>query len=1103
MEHPTFPSEETLTAFIRNELDSAEEHRVVAHLATCTACYDVWLTARRLHAPERATSSRQQLSFTISLIAIAISALVSFAWKRLGEPASAIEILFADARHLSFRTVPLRLSADFDYRPLQIVTRAAESDDPPEARQQLSVAIARIKRLNDTAPTVENVHALGVSYLLAGYSEHAVQTLERANATTPDAAILSDLAAAYYAAGVEQRKGADIARSVDLSDAALAISPRNLPAQFNRALALEALENRPSALSAWQRYLQLDPSSEWATEAREHVRRLSAPPPSSRWASLEPQLRRLSDADLVELGSIARQFPLRCRQAVENDLLPRWARSRARGDGGDAARALAGVQAIGAALESAFGDPTVADMARTISTAITARSAKRLDLLMHGHLAYAQGRQTMERDTDRANAFFREAWQHLSEARSPMAYAAGMYAILQEYERRDFGAALRVAAAIKSDRNLMRYAPLAGQVFWVEGMVLLASGRPHESLQRYADSVRAFERTGEIDRAAAAHGMIAENLQALGDDDEAWNHRLRAIRVVLQFGDDRRQQVVFNEAAEASMQQGLLSAALEYQTASVTVAAGTSDDYMAAYSYLGRALILTGKGLAGQARGDIERARAHTAHIQDRSIRNTTAADVDMAEALLRRSESPAAAVPLFTRVLDYQRSGRYEFRAAQLLLARGRAHLQLGDDAAARADFSSAIAAVEAQRETVPDLRLRSAFFGRAEEAYDELIALLVRADEFSEAQRVFDRSCERTLTEVVGDGGRHPVLSAITGTPADGTAVVEIAVLRDEIVAWTIRRSATTVSRHPVASKRVKELVASYERALVSSSEAVEKIGSDLYDLLIRPLELNAASDKTVVFITDEVLRGVPMASLYDRFRKRYVVENFAVAIAPSAEVYWLCKKRVTRTRFRPGIVAVGNARTAALELGLPDLPHAERELRDVASQWRGQLLLNDQATPGAFLAAAGGTSIIHFAGHAIVNAQDRGRSALVLAPEGPDSSSALLYASRIADARLSAPLVVLSACTTNATPARAEGAVDVARAFLAAGVPAVVSSRWNISDDDARDFLTSFTRELARSQSPAEALRQTQLDILRRGDSARRAVRSWCAFDLIGAD
>jgi CHAT domain-containing protein len=517
-------------------------------------------------------------------------------------------------------------------------------------------------------------------------------------------------------------------------------------------------------------------------------------------------------------------------------------------------------------------------------------------------------------------------------------------------------------------------------------------------------------------------------------------------------------------------------------------------------------VILGRKGRVAAAKLDIGRAREAALRVADATLRRSTTSDVDMGEALLLQTKSPAEAIPLLTRVLDYQQSGRYEFRTAQLLLARGRSYVRLGDDDSARADFSNAIKAVESQRSQVVDLRLRSAFFGRAEEAYSELTALLVRSGEFDEARRVFDRSCERTLTEVVQKSiGPHSD-AAFTEAHAvpSGTALVHVAVLAGEVVGWTMRSSGTSISRQPVSSSELNALIASYEAAIGANSDAVQTIGSRLYDLLVRPLGLDASADETVIFVTDRTLRPVPMASLYDRSHNRYLIDDFAIATAPSAAVYWHCSARLARDRVRANVVAIGNAKAGALSLGLADLPEAERELREVASQSGGQLLLNESATPGRLLAAAAEPSIIHFAGHAVVNEQDAGRSALVLAPEGKGAPSALLNADRIARASLRARLIVLSACATNATtPRPAKGAVDVSRAFLAAGVPTVVTSRWEVADDSARDLLKRFAREMASGVvTPAEALRRSQLQMLHGGNSSQRAVRAWCAFEVVGA-
>jgi CHAT domain-containing protein len=1051
-------------------------------------------------------SPRKRGPIFVGGAAIAILvALVPIMCERAGgtRPEAATDGLVASLRDLPYRMVAPRLSQPFDYRPLQTMARWKRPNDAPSASQVL-VSVAEIERSVEGAPTSANLHVLGLSYLISGRVRKAVQLLQQARLTTTDHGIVNDLAAAYYVAGAQEATAADMARSLELSDLVLRETADDLPARFNRALALEALENRPAALIAWRQYLRLDSYSQWAGEAQQHVRRLSIPAHSSQWESLKPRLLRLDAAGRNEAGPIGERFPLRCRRAVENDFLPRWAYASTRLDEEEAGRLLAAVEAIGSALEKRFADPTIAEIARTISSATVARDERRLDALSRGYQAYADARKATGQDSAKASALFQKAQKNFHDAGSPSAYAAGMFAAAQEYERRNYGEALHLLAEMKAERELTRYAPLLGQILWMEGLVLLVSGRPYESLQRYREAVAAFERSGEAESVAAVDGLIAENLQALGDDDEAWKHRLRALPIILEYGDARRQQVALNEAAEAALQESRFAAALAYQASSVALTAGTTDHEMAAYAFLGHALILGRMSRFAPALADIERAREQAGRVIDVAIRQTTGADIDMAEALLRQQESPSVAVSLLTRVLNYQHSGGYQFRAAQLHLARGRTYARLGDHVNARQDFSHAIAAVESQRERVSDLRLRSTLFGRAEDAYIELTASLVRSGQFGEALRVFDRSCERTLTEIIR--GRLAAESITrTARPsralADGTALVEIAVLPDEIVAWTTRRSGVDVSRHPIASTRIEELVASYERAIQADSESETMIGSELYDVVIRPLRLRA-DDQAITFVVDRLLRPVPLASLYDRSRKRYLLEDFAIANAPSATAYWHCNELRRRVRTTTEVVAIGNTKVSSLPLGLPDLPDAERELTQIASQTHGRLLLNERATTSSFLAVAAEEVVVHFAGHALVDAQDRGRSAIVLAPEGADSSTALLYADRIASSRLHAPLVVLSSCTTSAYGRAATGTMDVARAFLAAGVPTVVTSRWEVADDSARNLLTRFARELAGSPSPAEALRRAQLETLRRNPSARRHVRSWCAFEVIGA-
>ena len=51
----------------------------------------------------------------------------------------------------------------------------------------------------------------------------------------------------------------------------IAKNPRHADALFNRALALESLGQKDAARAAWESYLQVDATSAWADEARQHL----------------------------------------------------------------------------------------------------------------------------------------------------------------------------------------------------------------------------------------------------------------------------------------------------------------------------------------------------------------------------------------------------------------------------------------------------------------------------------------------------------------------------------------------------------------------------------------------------------------------------------------------------------------------------------------------------------------------------------------------------------------------------------------------------------------------------------------------------------------
>ncbi len=161
-----------------------------------------------------------------------------------------------------------------------------------------------------------------------------------------------------------------------------------------------------------------------------------------------------------------------------------------------------------------------------------------------------------------------------------------------------------------------------------------------------------------------------------------------------------------------------------------------------------------------------------------------------------------------------------------------------------------------------------------------------------------------------------------------------------------------------------------------------------------------------------------------------------------------------------------------------------------------------------------------VMSFATHGLVAGELPGLAepALVLTP--PDAASApsatppaappatddgLLLASEIAQLRLNADWVLLSACNTaaGATPG-GEGLSGLARAFFFAGARALLVSHWPVYSDAAVFLTTRIFKEQQRSReiSRAEALRRSILALIAdrsRPDNGHPS--RWAPFVLVG--
>lgn len=94
----------------------------------------------------------------------------------------------------------------------------------------------------------------------------------------------------------------------------------------------------------------------------------------------------------------------------------------------------------------------------------------------------------------------------------------------------------------------------------------------------------------------------------------------------------------------------------------------------------------------------------------------------------------------------------------------------------------------------------------------------------------------------------------------------------------------------------------------------------------------------------------------------------------------------------------------------------------------------------------------------------------------------------------------LVVLSACDTGIGEVRTgEGVYGLRRAFVQAGAETLVMSLWPVSDYVTRQLMTGYYEKLKQGTGRAEALRQVQLEMLKRKDRSHPFY--WASFITSG--
>ncbi|MBW4571729.1 MAG: CHAT domain-containing protein [Tolypothrix carrinoi HA7290-LM1] len=366
-----------------------------------------------------------------------------------------------------------------------------------------------------------------------------------------------------------------------------------------------------------------------------------------------------------------------------------------------------------------------------------------------------------------------------------------------------------------------------------------------------------------------------------------------------------------------------------------------------------------------------------------------------------------------------------------------------------------------------------------------------VIEALQLSELENFFREACLQEKPKQIDD-----VVDKI-----DSTAAVIYPIILKDRIEIILKLPNQTQLRHYTTDKEAKEVEITLEKLGQFLREPdrindVQKLSQKLYEWLIQPLEADLAkiNMKTLVFVLDGSLRNIPMGVLYDEKQKQYLIQKYAIALAPGLQL--IDPKPLQRRELNVLIAGVSEQREIQGR-SFPPLNNVIVESQKIHSTIpKSQELLNrtfteknvqNQIKEAPF-------SVVHIATHGEFSSNAEKTFILtweqLLKVKEFDN---LLRLRNTSDRAIE--LLVLSACQTASGDKRAT--LGLAGIAVRAGTRSTLATLWSVEDQSTAELMNQFYQKLAQRETKAEALRHAQLALLVK----YQTPYFWAPYVLVG--
>jgi len=1021
----------------------------------------------------------------------------------------------------------------FNYAPAS-TTRGGEQKVDPTARNLAESVLLEAVLEHPNATTH---YAAGKLYLAEKKFDEAIKQFEEALTADPNNAQLhSD-----YGAALLERAKADnmnlqeLSRSFDQFDHALKLDDSILEALFNRALCYQYMTLFQPAKEDWQKYLEKDPNSRWADEARHKLKELEEQE-NKTGQSQEQLFREFGNAYLARDDGRAWQIlskGIQARAVITNRLLDTYLDLAAKGQSDQANSKLQMLSYAGEIEKQRVGDRFISDVTHLYrqATALTLGAMARARALMRsGNEQFLKSNIADASDSyDKAREIF------IHDGDYPEAeyteYRLG-YCYLREPDiTRGLSVLERLARTCRSNNHT-----------WLYAKTLSAIADARFSLNDYSigidcsmESLNISERIEDIDTTLRNIAQLASESYLLSDYSKSIGFLQRGFSIARTNAIDQAQlELFYSIAASSFTQMDLYSAAKAYQVAALQIATQIGVPLIMSRGYAQLGVIY-----ARMKNHDEAIKNAMLGYEIGEGLADKSAGKEMMAHASLwlgnifRETEDLNKAIASYT--FHIETCDDLKFPAEVYSAHKGKllCHIAQGDNAAAQTELQTTLNFFERYRSRISEESNRNAFFDNEQGIYDVATDFVYSrmgdarmAFEYSEASRARSLlDLASASIQIINRTSSPDVRVSSVSQPLDlvdiqtrmpeRTQILQYAALNDKILAFVVSKTGFWNAEEIVPEGELSKKVLCYLHLLSEPSDNEAEITAQakgLYDLLIRPIEAHLDKDKYLCVVADKVLNYLPFSALLSSASNRYLVNDYLIGAAPSSTLFIRCTevaKRKSGAR-EEKLLSIGNPLfDRAAYPSLPDLPSSAREAEAIGDLYKSStVLVGAEARKSQISRMMTESDVVHLAMHYVTDRYSPIQSKFLLAKEPTQSNQdhvdGCLQPFEIYGMKLSRTrLVVLSACETGIERAyRGEGAISVARPFICAGAPLVVASLWQVDSDSTTALMISFHEHRKRNGlATADALRAAQLEMLNSTDQRFHQPYYWAPFAIIG--